>query len=96
VYWCRFYIRYHRLRHPREMGEQEVAQFLSYLALERKVAPATQNQALNALCYLYRHVLDRPLDKLGEVARAKRPRRVPVVFTHDEVLRIFAQMRGIP
>ncbi len=96
VYWCRFYIRYHRLRHPREMGEQEVAQFLSYLALERKVAPATQNQALNALCYLYRHVLDRPLEKLGEVARAKRPRRIPVVFTHDEVIRIFAQMRGIP
>ena len=96
VYWCRFYIRYHRLRHPREMGEQEVAEFLSHLALERKVAPATQNQALNALCYLYRHVLDRPLEKLGEVARAKRPRRIPVVFTHDEVLRIFAQMRGIP
>ena len=53
VYWCRFYIRYHRVRHPGEMGETEVAQFLSHLALERHVAPSTQNQALNALCFLF-------------------------------------------
>ncbi|HKK13496.1 MAG TPA: integron integrase [Gammaproteobacteria bacterium] len=95
-YWVRAFVRYHRLRHPREMGEQEVAQFLSHLTLERSLAPATQNQALNALCFLYRHVLDQPLGRLGEVVRAKRPRRVPVVFTPDEVSRILAQLRGVP
>ncbi len=74
----------------------EVAQFLSHLTIDRSVAPSTQNQALNALCFLYRHVLDQPLGRLSEVARAKRPQRVPVVFTPDEVKRILAELRGVP
>jgi len=95
-YWVRAYIRYHRLQHPQEMGEREVAQFLSHLTIDRSLAPSTQNQALNALCFLYRHVLDRPLGRLSEVARAKRPQRVPVVFTPGEVKRILAELRGVP
>lgn len=60
-YWIRYFIRFHRLRHPRDMAEAEVAQFLTWLATHKNVAAATQNQALNALVFLYKHVLQQPL-----------------------------------
>ena len=77
-------------RHPREMGVGEVAEFLSHLARDRDVAAATQNQALNALVFLYSVVLRQPLGDLGEWARVRRPARLPAVLTKEEVGRVLA------
>ena len=93
--WVRRYILFHGKRHPDDMGEAEVAAFLSYLAMERNVAAATQNQALSAILFLYTNVLGRDLDWLKDVARAKRPRRLPVVLSRDEIQRVLARMVGI-
>ena len=87
-YWIRYFIRFHKLRHPAEMGAVEVNAFLSWLAVEREVAAATQNLALNALVFLYARVLQQPLGEVGEVVRAKRARRIPVVLTHIEAMQI--------
>lgn len=89
-YWIRYFIRFHELRHPRDMGEREVGEFLTWLATQRGVAAATQNQALNALVFLYANVLERPLGDIGGVTRAKRPPRLPVVLTHDEARAVVA------
>lgn len=93
-YWIRFFIRFHGIRHPSGMGASEVHAFLEHLAVERHVAAATQNQALNALVFLYRHVLEQPLGEVGEFSRAKRPRRLPVVLSHDEVMRVLSHLAG--
>lgn len=85
VAWIVRYIRFHGNRHPSEMAEAEVAAFLSHLAVARDVAASTQNQALNALTFLYRAVLGRPLGHIGGVVRAKRPERLPTVLTTDEI-----------
>ncbi|MBD7976577.1 integron integrase [Serpens gallinarum] len=87
-YWIRFYIRFHRMRHPREMGAAQVNAFLSWLATHRRVAAATQNLALNSLVFLYAKVLQQPLGEIGEVVRVKRPPRIPVVLTHAEAMEI--------
>ena len=79
-----------RWRHPREMGDGEVHQFLTHLATVKDVAVATQNQALNALVFLYGQVLHRPLGELGEYERPTRPARLPVVLTRAEVQRLLA------
>lgn len=92
-YWIRNYIRFRGVRHPASMGAAEVRCFLEYLAVERRVAAATQNQALNALVYRYRHVLEQPLGDKGEVTRARRARRLPTVLSHAEVLRVIGCMR---
>ena len=94
--WIKRFILFHGKRHPREMGEAEVTSFLSYLATERHVSASTQNQALNAILFMYRKVLKRDLDWLDGIVRAKKPRRLPVVLTHDEVQEILRCMRGIP
>ena len=84
-------------RHPRQMGASEVAAFLSSLATERDVAAATQNQALNALVFLYDRVLQQPLGDLGVLARAKRPVRLPTVLSQSEVRRVLAALKpGTP
>ena len=85
----RQYIRFHNMTHPQEMGEDEVTAFLSHLALKREVAPNTQNQALNALKFMYRHVLDKPLDDLGNIARSKKQQKLPIVLSQDEIRQIF-------
>jgi integron integrase len=77
------------------MAEPEVTEFLTHLAVERKVSASTQNQALSALLFLYRHVLDRELGDLDAV-RAKQPKRLPVVLTRGEVLRVLERMDGVP
>ncbi|MEE9219267.1 MAG: integron integrase [Acidobacteriota bacterium] len=96
VGWIRRFILYHRKRHPREMGRQEVEQFLSSLATRHKVSASTQNQALNALLFLYRVVLDTELPWLQDVVRAKPPRHLPVVLTRREVRVVLEQLDGVP
>lgn len=91
-YWVRYFIRYHGMRHPREMSEPEVREFLSWLAVEKHVAAATQNQALNALVFLYAKVLDRPLGDIGGAVRAKRPRRLPAVLSHAEAVAVIRRL----
>jgi integron integrase len=85
VGWTRRLILFHGKRHPAEMKKREVESFLTYLAVKRKVSPATQNQALQAIIFLYRHVLDIDLPWLDEVVRAKPKRRVPVVLSRQEI-----------
>jgi integron integrase len=92
--WVERFIRFHGLRHPRELGEPEVAEFLTHLARTAKVAASTQNQALSALLFLYKQVLKQEIGWLENVERAKKPLRVPVVLTRDEVHRIFNHLYG--
>jgi integrase len=93
--WVGRYLRFHRFRDPREMGKEEVEQFLTHLAVERDVAASTQNQALSALLFLYRDVLDIKLDWLDGVVRAKRPKTLPVVLTRDEVVAVLEHLSGV-
>lgn len=95
VYWCRRYILYHNKRHPLEMGKQEVEAFLTHLAVDQHVAASTQNQAFSALLFLYRTVLQREFGWLEDVVRAKRPKRIPAVFTHAESTAILHRLRGV-
>lgn len=88
-YWIRFFIRYHRNRHPAKMSSQEVSAFLTFLAVNRRVSASTQNQALNAIVFLYRRVLEMPLDDIENVIRAKRSRRIPVVMSRAEIRQVF-------
>lgn len=94
VGWVRRFILFHGKRHPAEMGRAEVEAFLTDLATGREVAASTQNQALNAILFFYRHVIGRELGTLGEVVRARRPVRIPVVLTVDEVERVLARLEG--
>jgi integrase len=83
--WIRQFILFHGKRHPREMGPAEVHSFLTHLAANRNVAVSTQNQALNAVVFLYKQVLHQPLGDFSEAVRASKPRRVPVVLSREEV-----------
>jgi integron integrase len=94
VMWIRRFIVFHNMRHPREMGEAEVGRFLSHLAIEGDVAASTRNQALSALLFLYKVALDRPLNERIDAMRAKRPARLPVVLSRDEVRALLAQLDG--
>ena len=94
--WIKRYIFFHAKRHPMEMGAEEVTRFLSSLALDGRVAASTQNQALSALLFLYREVLQQDLPWLEGVVRAKRPIRLPVVLTREEVQAVLAHLRGTP
>ena len=96
VAWIRRYILANNKRHPREMGAVEIEGFLSYLAVEGRVAASTQNQALSALLFLYREVLEIDLPWLDNVVRAKQSLRVPTVLSRDEVKHLLAQMDGRP
>jgi site-specific recombinase XerD len=88
----RRFVVFNQRTHPREVGAPEVAAFLTHLARRIRVAASTQNQALNALVFLYRHVLDSPLGNLEGVVRARKPRRLPVVFTCEEVRRVLRHL----
>lgn len=94
VGWIRRYIFFHKKRHPKEMGEKEINEFLTDLAVNQKVAASTQNQAFNALLFLYREVLNQEFGDLGEVVRAKKPRNLPVVFSKAETRKIINQLEG--
>ena len=92
--WSRRFILFHGKRHPAEMGAAEVNAFLTDLAVRGHVSASTQNQALCALLFLYESVLGQPLGRLGEVVRARRPKRLPVVLSRDEVRRVLAELEG--
>ena len=96
VAWIRRFIRFHGLRHPGALGEAEVAAFLNHLAVERRVAPSTQAQALCALLFLYGEVLGRPLDRLEALRWARRRVRLPVVLTGEEVEAVLRELKGVP
>src|SRR5680860_1074852 len=85
VQWIKRFIIFHKKRHPIEMGKLEVEEFLTWLAVKRQVAPSTQNQALQAILFLYKKVLNIELAWLDDVVRAKRQQRIPVVLSRREV-----------
>jgi integron integrase len=93
-HWVKRFIYFHKVRHPDEMGEPEINAFLTHLAVKERVAASTQNQALSALLFLYRHVLAREIGDLGEVIRARKPKRMPIVMTREEVKAVLANLSG--
>jgi integron integrase len=96
VHWVRAFIRFHGLRHPAELSGAEVEAFLTWLAAERQVAPATHKQALSALLFLYQKVLNQRVPWMDEIGRPQRQPRLPVVLSHDEVSRLLAAMAPWP
>ena len=95
VQWIRRYILFNGKRHPREMGVAEVEAYLTHLAVKRRVSASTQNQALAAILFLYKEVLAIDLPWLNDVVRAKKPQRLPVVLTREEVQRVFRHVHGV-
>jgi integron integrase len=96
VSWIKRFIFFHNKKHPSAMGPEEVNAFLSHLATDRNVSASTQNQALGAILFLYRDVLEEPLPWLKDIIRAVRPARLPVVLTADEVRDVLHRMNGVP
>jgi integron integrase len=95
VHWIRRFIVFHQKRHPHTMGAPEITAFLSWLATSQQVSASTQNQALSALLFLYRHVLHIDLGPIEPAVRAKVPHRIPVVLSSDEVSRILSRLTGV-
>jgi integron integrase len=93
-HWVKRFIYFHNIRNPVEMTEPEINAFLTHLAVKEKVSASTQNQALSALLFLYRYVLNREIGDLGEVIRARKPRHIPVVMTREEVKAVLANLAG--
>ena len=94
VDWITRYIFFHKKRHPAEMSEREIEQFLNHLAVQKQVAASTQNQALSALIFLYREVLRKEIGWMENLERAKRPERLPIVLTETEVRNVLAHLEG--
>jgi site-specific recombinase XerD len=92
--WVKRFIFFHHVRHPAEMAEPEINQFLTHLAVKEHVSASTQNQALSSLLFLYRYVLNREIGDLGEVIRARKPIRVPIVMTREEVKAVLNHLTG--
>lgn len=92
--WVKRFIRFHDVRHPEDMGAAEMRDFLSYLATQRHVAASTQNQALNALVFLYRDVLGRKHENFGRFIRAREPNRLPVVLSKEQARIVLGQLSG--
>ncbi len=93
LFWIRYFIRFHKTRSPRNMGEEEIEAFLSYLAINAEVAPSTQSQALNAIVFLFRHVLEIDLGGFKNIQWAKRKLRVPDVLTREETALILSMFK---
>jgi len=94
VHWIRRFVFFHNRRHPRELGKPEIEAFLTHLAVDRKVSASTQNQAFNALLFLYREVLELTMPQLDAVQRAKKPQRLPVVLSPEEVRQVLSGWMG--
>ena len=93
--WVSEFIRFHGLRHPAELSERAVVTFLTHLAVHRHVSANTQNQALSALIFFYKYVIGRPLDNVTGIVRAKKPQKLPVVLTRDEVRLVLNELQGV-
>lgn len=96
VHWIKRFIFYHNVRHPIEMGESEVRDFINFLVIKQNVSASTQSVALNALLYLYKNVLSKPLQYIGDIVPSKKPRRLPTVLTPQEAHSILSQLNGQP
>lgn len=96
LHWVWRFVLFHGRRHPRDLGAPEVERFLTHLATQNQVSESTQNQALAAILFLYRHVLKTDLPWLANVVRARRPKRLPVVLTREETRRVLSNLRGTP
>ncbi len=96
LHWTKRYILYHNKKHPKDMGKVEIETFLTHLAVEKHVSPATQNQAFNAILFLYRDILNIPMqDQNIQALRAKQKKHIPVVLSIDEVKQIIINMNGL-
>ena len=93
--WIKRYIFFHHKQHPELLNEVHISAFLTHLAVDKKVASSTQNQALCALVFLYRHVLKKEIGEFDNLVRAKRPVKLPVVFTPEEVKQVLLQLDGV-
>jgi len=94
--WIKRFVLYHNKKHPAEMDAKEVSAFLSHLAIDKNVSSATQNQALQAILYLYKNILKKDIEFINEVSRAKRIKHLPVVFSKTETIKIFENLDGVP
>jgi site-specific recombinase XerD len=94
THWILRFILFHGKRHPQKMAEQEIKQFLTHLAVKEQVAASTQNQALCALVFLYKHVLNIEIGDFSDFLWAKRPKRMPVVFTKEESTAVLNRLSG--
>ena len=94
IYWMKRYIFFHNKRHPKEMGEPEIHRFLTHLAVKDKVSSATQNLALNAIMFLYREVLVKDIEDIGDFVKAKKPIRLPVVLSSAEVKAVLSHLKN--
>ena len=95
IHWIKRYVVFHDKRHPQEMGSAQIEAFLTHLAVRESVAASTQNQALAAILFLYREVLQKELDRSLNAVRAKRPKRLPTVLTKEEVFSVIQCMVGV-
>ena len=95
IHWIKRYIFFHNKRHPMEMGNAQIEAFLTHLAIKKQVSASTQNQAFSALLFLYREILNKPLEGPINSLRAKQPKRLPTVLTREETLKIIQCMSGV-
>ena len=94
--WIKRYIIFHKKQHPKDLDVAEIREFITHLAKERKVATSTQNQALSAILFLYRIVLQKEMNLTPELVHPSRPQRLPTVLTHAEAMSVINSMRGVP
>lgn len=95
IHWIKRFIYFHNKRHPNTMGEKEINAFLSHLAVKDHISASTQNLALNAIVFLYKHVLEKDLGDFGKFIRAEETRNIPVVLSQDEVKKILSHIHGV-
>jgi len=95
IHWCKRFVAFHKKRHPREMRAKEITQYLSYLAANQNVAASTQNQALNAIVFMYTKVLKQDPGIFEELVRARKPKYLPVVLSTKEIKLVISNLSGI-
>jgi len=94
IHWIKRFIFFHNKRHPDEMAEKEISEFINYLAIKGKMSSSTQNTALCSIIFLYKHVIKKEIANIDDLVWAKKPKRIPVVFTQTEVKAVFKELGG--